>query len=99
MTGFKRRLLAADNFPELPLPQESRAVRIIFRRLRLHALPFPVGRRKLGNDETSGYRKAGHPPEPEDWRWSSSRFYLLDEAGRVGVEQGWEKISFQPRVA
>jgi len=43
--------------------------------------------------------KRGLVAEPEDWRWSSSRFYVLDEAGPVGVEQGWWKISFQPRVA
>ena len=43
--------------------------------------------------------KRGLAAAPEDWRWSSCRFYLLDEAGPVGVDQGWEKLSFQPRVA
>ena len=37
--------------------------------------------------------------EPEDWRWSSYRFYLLDEPGRVRVNQGWKRISFPPRAA
>jgi putative transposase len=31
---------------------------------------------------------------PEQWRWSSYRFYLLDEQGTVRVNQGWGKISF-----
>jgi len=30
---------------------------------------------------------------PEDWRWSSCRFYLRGEVGAVGVDQGWGKIS------
>jgi hypothetical protein len=36
---------------------------------------------------------------PEQWRWSSYRFYLLDESGPVRVNQGWTKISFRDRVA
>ena len=36
---------------------------------------------------------------PEEWLWSSYRFYLLDEAGPVRVNEGWEKISFRNRVA
>jgi exonuclease III len=38
---------------------------------------------------------------PEEWRWSSCRFYLLflDEAGLVKVNEGWLKISFRDRVA
>jgi hypothetical protein len=36
---------------------------------------------------------------PEQWRWSSYRFYFLDEAGRVRVNEGWGKISFQAPVA
>jgi putative transposase len=36
---------------------------------------------------------------PEQWRWSSYRFYLLDEAGPVRVNEGWTKISFRDRVA
>ena len=31
---------------------------------------------------------------PEEWHWSSYRFYLLDEAGPVRVNEGWGKISF-----
>jgi hypothetical protein len=31
---------------------------------------------------------------PEQWRWSSYRFYFLDEAGPVRVNEGWRKISF-----
>ena len=36
---------------------------------------------------------------PEEWRWSSYRFYLLDEAGPVRVNEGWTKISFRDRMA
>ncbi len=43
--------------------------------------------------------KRGLVAEPEDWRWSSYRFYLLDEAGPVCVNQGWGKISFRARAA
>jgi putative transposase len=37
--------------------------------------------------------------EPGDWRWSSYRFYFLDEAGPVRVNEGWGKISFQAPAA
>ena len=36
---------------------------------------------------------------PEQWRWSSFRFYLLGEAGPVRVNEGWGLISFRDRVA
>jgi len=36
---------------------------------------------------------------PEQWRWSSYRFYLLDEEGPVRVNEGWGKISFKERAA
>ena len=36
---------------------------------------------------------------PDLWRWSSYRFYLLEEAGPVRVNQGWAEISFTDRVA
>ena len=36
---------------------------------------------------------------PEQWCWSSCRFYFLDEAGPVRVNEGWGKISFQAPVA
>ena len=36
---------------------------------------------------------------PEDWRWSSCRFYALGEAGLVRVNQGWGEIWFRDRVA
>jgi len=36
---------------------------------------------------------------PEQWRWSSYRFYLLEEPGLVRVNVGWGKISLEPRVA
>jgi hypothetical protein len=36
---------------------------------------------------------------PEQWRWSSDRFYLLDDAGAVNVNAGWTGISFRDRVA
>jgi putative transposase len=43
--------------------------------------------------------KRGLVGVPEEWRWSSYRFYLLDEAGLVRVNEGWGKISFRNRVA
>src|SRR5208283_1631785 len=33
--------------------------------------------------------KRGLVRSPEQWRWSSYRFYFLDEAGPVRVNQGW----------
>jgi putative transposase len=36
---------------------------------------------------------------PEQWRWSSYRFYLLDEVGPVRVNVGWTRISFRDRAA
>ena len=43
--------------------------------------------------------KQGLVESPEQWRWSSYRFYLLDEPGLVKVNEGWEKISFRKKVA
>jgi putative transposase len=43
--------------------------------------------------------KRGLVSAPEEWRWSSYRFYLLDEAGPVRVNEGWGEISFHSRVA
>jgi len=43
--------------------------------------------------------KGGLAAEPEDWSWSSFRFYLLDEIGTVRVNEGWGRISFQVRAA
>jgi len=43
--------------------------------------------------------KRGLVESPEQWRWSSYRFYLLDEAGPVRVNEGWTKISFRDRAA
>lgn len=42
--------------------------------------------------------KRGLVESPEQWQWSSYRFYLLDEPGLVTVNEGWGKISFQDRV-
>jgi len=36
---------------------------------------------------------------PEQWPWSSFRFYLLDEHGPVRVNVGWTKISFRDHAA
>jgi hypothetical protein len=36
---------------------------------------------------------------PEQWHWRSYRFYLLEEAGPVRVNEGWGKISFPGRAA
>jgi hypothetical protein len=43
--------------------------------------------------------KRGLVSAPEEWRWSSYRFYLLDEAGPVRVNEGWGKISFPNHAA
>jgi REP-associated tyrosine transposase len=43
--------------------------------------------------------KRGLVESPEQWRWSSYRFYLLGETGPVRVNQGWTEISFRHRVA
>jgi putative transposase len=43
--------------------------------------------------------KRGLVGAPEQWRWSSYRFCLLDEAGPVRVNEGWTKISFRRRLA
>jgi putative transposase len=43
--------------------------------------------------------KQGLVGAPEEWRWSGYRFYLLDEAGPVRVDEGWTEISFRDRVA
>jgi putative transposase len=43
--------------------------------------------------------KRGLVGAPEQWRWSSYRFYLLDEMGPVRVNEGWTKISFRDRAA
>ena len=39
--------------------------------------------------------KRGLVNSPEEWCWSSFRFYLLDEPGPVRVNEGWAKLSFQ----
>lgn len=43
--------------------------------------------------------KRGLVESPEQWRWSSYRFYSLDEVGAVEVNVGWGEISFRDRVA
>jgi putative transposase len=43
--------------------------------------------------------KRGLVESPEQWRWSSYRYYLLGETGPVRVNQGWTKISFRDRAA
>jgi hypothetical protein len=43
--------------------------------------------------------KRGLLGSPEQWHWSSYRYYLLDEAGPVLVNLGWAKISFRNRAA
>ena len=43
--------------------------------------------------------KGGLVDTPEQWGWSSYRFYLLDEPGVVKVNEGWCKISFRAKVA
>jgi hypothetical protein len=36
---------------------------------------------------------------PEQWRWSSYRYYRLDEAGPLQVNARWGEISFRNRAA
>ena len=43
--------------------------------------------------------KRGLVESPEQWRWSSYRFYLLGEAGPVAVNVGWTEISFRDSAA
>jgi putative transposase len=43
--------------------------------------------------------KRGLVASPEQWRWSSYRFYSLGESGPVQVNVGWPEISFRDRVA
>ena len=43
--------------------------------------------------------KRGLVESPEQWGWSSYRFYLLEEVGPVQVNVGWTEISFRHRVA
>jgi putative transposase len=43
--------------------------------------------------------KRGLVESPEQWRWSSYRFYLLGERCAVRINEGWEKISFRDRAA
>jgi putative transposase len=43
--------------------------------------------------------KRGLVDSPEQWRWSSYRFYLFEESGSVRINEGWGKISFQDRAA
>jgi putative transposase len=43
--------------------------------------------------------KRGLVDAPKQWRWSSYRFYLFEEAGPVRVNERWPAISFRNRVA
>jgi putative transposase len=43
--------------------------------------------------------KRGLVNSAEDWRWSSYRFYWLDEPGLVRVNEGWGRIAFVPGLA
>ncbi len=43
--------------------------------------------------------KRGLVESPEQWHWSSFRFYLLGEIVPVRVNEGWTEISFRNRVA
>jgi putative transposase len=43
--------------------------------------------------------KRGLVAAPEEWRWSSYRFYFLGEPGVVRVNEGWGEISFRAPAA
>ena len=36
--------------------------------------------------------KRGLVAQPEDWRWSSCRFYAFGESGRVTINEGWKPL-------
>jgi hypothetical protein len=73
---------------------------------QLHFITFscyrglPLLRSARSRDTCTGIRCGGvWWSKPEGWRWSSSRFHLLDESGPVCVNQGWKEISFRKRAA
>jgi putative transposase len=43
--------------------------------------------------------KRGLVESPEQWRWSSYRFYLFGERGLIRINEGWGKISFRDWAA
>jgi len=43
--------------------------------------------------------KRGLVEAPEQWPWSSCRFYLHRESGPVKINEGWAEVSFRDRVA
>jgi hypothetical protein len=43
--------------------------------------------------------KRGMVSQAEDWRWSSYRFYFLNEVGLVKLNQDWGVISFRDGAA
>jgi putative transposase len=43
--------------------------------------------------------KRGLVESPEQWRWSSYRFYHLGESGAVRINEGWGEISFRHQAA
>ncbi len=43
--------------------------------------------------------KRGLVESPDQWRWSSYRFYLLGETGPVAINVRWTEISFRDRIA
>ncbi|HTS37696.1 MAG TPA: hypothetical protein VMH04_18620 [Candidatus Solibacter sp.] len=43
--------------------------------------------------------KRGLVDSPEQWRWSSYRYYAFGEIGKVQINEGWTKISFRDRAA
>jgi putative transposase len=43
--------------------------------------------------------KRGLVETPEQWRWSTYRFYLVGESGPVSINEGWGEISFRGKVA
>jgi REP-associated tyrosine transposase len=42
--------------------------------------------------------KRGLVGQPEQWLWSSYRYYAMREAAPVRVNEGWAKISFRDRA-
>jgi putative transposase len=43
--------------------------------------------------------RSGLVESPEEWQWSSYRYYLLNELGPVKLDVGWGEISFRDRIA
>jgi hypothetical protein len=67
--------------------------------LRLQCMDHEKARGEVAVYKHRNPVKRGLVGAPEERRWSSCRFYLLEEAGPVRVNEGGTKISFRDWVA